>query len=138
MDVFVDSDVVVSSLISHTGAAYLLLTQSLIKPIITTLSLQELQRVVVRLNIAPQLLEELVRTHCTVITLEEPMEDLQKQYEHYVFDPFDAHIVAGAKRADVRFLISYNLKHFNIDKIKEDLDIRVMTPGTFLQYLRSQ
>ena len=137
MDVFIDSDVVISSLISQSGAAYLLLNKSQITPVISTISLQELQRVTHRMGIEWNTLGELVKTSLTVITLDEAVKSIQKEYEPFVFDKFDAHIVAGAKKARVGYLTTYNLRHFNTDKIKADFAIRVMTPGTLLQYLRS-
>ncbi len=54
-----------------------------------------------------------------------------------VIDPNDAHILAGSKTAKAKFLVSYNIKHFMVDKIAEELKIVVLTPAKFLQYLRS-
>ena len=65
------------------------------------------------------------------------IEEVKNEYKEYVSDIHDAHIVSGAKEAKVRFLISYNLKDYNLEKIKQDLNILVMSPGQFIQYLRS-
>lgn len=126
MKIFVDSDVVISSLLSNTGAAYQLLnTDNDVMKIISNLSQKELKIVMTRLNIdKPLPILEIVN-----------IEDFRK-YAVYSNDPFDTHIVAAADQAKAKFLITYNLKHYKIDKIKQDLDIIVMTPGTFLQYLR--
>ncbi|TSC86082.1 MAG: Uncharacterized protein G01um101416_732 [Microgenomates group bacterium Gr01-1014_16] len=126
MKVFVDSDVVISSLISDTGAsAQLLKTNNEIKKIISNLSQKELEIVKARLKIDRPLpkLETIIISNI-------------KKYSIYSTDPNDAHIVAGAHQAKARFLITYNLKHYRIEKIKQDMNIIVMTPGTFLQYLR--
>ncbi len=49
----------------------------------------------------------------------------------------DAHIVLGAKQAKGKFLVTYNIKHFLVEKIREDVGIIVLTPAFLLQYLRS-
>lgn len=126
MKIFVDSDVVISSLISTNGAAFQLLNSKndLIK-IISNLSQKELKIVMARLNIdKPLPILEIIN-----------IKNIKK-YSVYSTDPNDSHIVAGADQSKSRFLITYNLKHYKIDKIKQDLKIIVMTPGTFLQYLR--
>jgi predicted nucleic acid-binding protein len=51
MRVFIDSDVVISSLLSSTGAAYFLLNQSEIEPVISSISQKELQIVVKRMGL---------------------------------------------------------------------------------------
>lgn len=127
MKMFVDSDVVISSLISDKGAAYQLLNlndNNLIR-IISNLSQKELKIVMSRLNIDKPL------PKLEIINI----KDIKK-YSAYSLDPNDAHIIAGADQSKSRFLITYNLRHYKIDKIKQDLDIIVTTPGTFLQYLR--
>ena len=126
MKVFIDSDVVISSLISNTGAAAQLLnTDSNLVKIISNFSQKELKIVMARIKIdKPLPLLEIIN-----------IKNIKK-YSVYSTDPFDAHIVAGADQSKSRFLITYNLKHYKIDKIKQDLNIIVMTPGTFLQYLR--
>lgn len=128
MKVFVDSDVVISSLISSTGASFQLINQcpEVVK-IVSDFSLKELGIVMGRLKINKRLPTfELV----TVKGVE--------KYKTYSLDPNDAHIVAGAHQSGVGFLITYNLRHYKTDKIKQDLNIITMTPGTFLQYLRSR
>jgi predicted nucleic acid-binding protein len=135
--VFIDSDVVVSSLISTTGAAYLLLNQSEITPIISSISYQELEIVVKRMNIETQKLEKLVQKRFEFLKITKKPEVIKREYKNYVTDLNDAHIIAGAHAAKVKFLISYNLRHFKKDKIKENFDILLMTPALFLQYLRS-
>ena len=62
---------------------------------------------------------------------------LKKIYGGYVSDIKDIHIVAGAVISKADFLISYNLKHYHQDKIKQDFKIILLTPARFLQYLRS-
>jgi len=129
--VFVDSDVIISSLLSSTGAAYLLInTKSVIK-YITDFSLKEINIVGKRLGIKQTAIDRLVN-QLTVIRLN---KDFGKKY---VTDTHDSHIVSGAVTAKAKFLLTYNLKHFQIEMIKRDYNILVYRPAQFLQYLRSQ
>lgn len=137
MRVFIDSDVVISSLISSKGAAYSLLQQSKIKPIISSVSDKELRAVIKRLGIKPEKLDELIKQRFEVVEISRNLKEIKQRYSKYVTDENDAHIVAGGDNANVKYLISYNLRHFKTDKIKDELDILVMTPALFLQYLRS-
>ncbi len=134
MRVFIDSDVIISSLLSSKGAAFKLLHEKDIIPIVSTASLKELRVVCKRLHIANDALETLIQKKCTVISLQ---IKTQNRYKKYVLDPNDLHVVAGATSAKALFLISYNLKHFRVENIKNDLKILCMTPALFLQYLRS-
>ncbi len=136
--VFVDSDVVISSLISSTGAAFLLLNQTDdIELYISNISMAELERVMERLSLDRQTLKKLAKKRLTVFQLTKTLEEATKQFSDYVLDTDDAHIVAGAVRAKVQFLISYNTKHFKSDKLRENFNIILSTPANFLQYLRS-
>ena len=135
---FVDSDVVISSLLSSTGAAYLLVHQAEdIKLYISNLSQKELETVVSRLNLPIHELQLLFKNKLDIIHMKQTTQDAKKEYKEYVTDSNDAHIILGAKEAKVRFLITYNLKDFKIEKIKQNFNILVMTPGQFIQYLRS-
>ena len=137
MRVFIDSDVVISSLLSTTGAAYFLLNQSEIHPVISNVSYEELQIVVNRMTINPEKFKTSSKQF-EKYTLSQKLSQIKKSYASYVTDINDAHIVAGAKESHVKYLITYNLKHFKTDKIKSELDILLLTPALFLQYLRSQ
>ncbi|MDP3974666.1 MAG: PIN domain-containing protein [bacterium] len=138
MRVFIDSDVVISSLISSSGAAYFLLHQSQIKPVISSISLKELRVVVKRMGIELEKLEVLIKNRFEVFPLIKELKGIKEEYVQYVTDIDDTHIVAGAYSAKVKYLISYNLKHFKKDKIKNELGLILLTPALFLQYLRSQ
>lgn len=135
--VFVDSDVVISSLISTKGAAYLILNEQESDFIISNFSRVELERVVNELNLSRNKLRSLIKKRLKIIKLETDLEKIKKDFQNYITDVDDAHIVAGATKAKVRFLLTYNLKHFQRQKIKEDFGIIVLTPAQYLQYLRS-
>src|SRR3989344_1793362 len=138
LKVFVDSDVVISSLISSTGAAFLLLNQTDdIELYISNISMSELERVMERLSLDASNLKKLAKKRFTIFQLGKTVAEVKKQFSDYVLDIDDAHIVAGAVRAKVQFLISYNTKHFKSDKLREDFNIILSTPANFLQYLRS-
>lgn len=130
--VFVDSDVVISSLISAKGAAYLIIHETGLQLIVSNKSIEELEKVSGRLGLNKNKLKKVIKK-LKIVQLREIKDDL----ENYTPDPDDVHIIAGAKKAKARYLLSYNIKHFKVDKITQDLNIVVMTPARFLQYLRS-
>lgn len=128
--VFLDSDVVISSLLSSTGAAYLLVKQKPIAKFISNLSIKEIKIVAKRLGINSSATVRVLKQFKVVL--------IKKDYgKDYVTDPFDRHIVSGAVTTRAGFLLTYNLRHFKIDKIKRDYGILVYRPAQFLQYLRS-
>lgn len=135
---FVDSDVVISSLLSTKGASFFLFGQTKINLFISSLSFKELKIVVKRLGIEKHKLNALLKRRLKIITLKGTKQEIKEKYQNYVLDQNDAHIIAGAVAAKVKFLLSYNLKHFKSEKIKKDFNIILLTPAGFLQYLRSQ
>ncbi len=135
--VFLDSDVIISSLISSKGAAsFLLNLTSEHQFYISNLSSEELEIVVARLNLDKGALHSIVKK-LNKIELNDPNE-IETSFKEFVSDPNDAHIIAGAAKAKARFLISYNLKDYEIDRIKDKLSIQILTPALFVQYLRSR
>lgn len=135
--VFVDSDVVISSLISQKGAAHLLLNKQKTNFVISNISKAELEKVANRLEINQDKLQALVKKKLKIINLTQEIASIKKEFRDYTFDPDDAHIVAGAAKAKAKFLLTYNLRHFKRQKITEDLGITILTPAQYLQYLRS-
>ncbi len=134
--VFVDSDVVISSLISSQGAAYLLLNQTILKLVISDISLAEIKQVLKRMNIDENALKSLL-PKLEIIKVSKSLIQIKKEYSNLTYDLDDAHILAAAVQAKANFIISYNQKDFNSNQIKMDFDIILITPGHFLQYLRS-
>lgn len=132
-NVYLDSDVLVSSCLSGTGAANLLLNKDNLVKFYTNIQESELKIVFERLAIPPAKLTETLQK-CTLVTLKSPNLSL---YSKYTLDPNDRHIIAGADSSGTKFLISYNLKHFRIETIKRDFNINTLTPAQFLQFLRS-
>lgn len=138
VNVFVDSDVVVSSLLSQKGAARLLINKKSLVRYISNISYRELTIVAKKLSIGENALKKLIKNNFTIIQLKEKISTVKQKYADYTTDPNDTHIVYGAVTAKTRFLISYNIKHFKVDKIKQDFDIILYQPAIFLQYLRNR
>ena len=103
----------------------------------SNLSLIELMDVTKKLKIETSRLVSFVKKRFNQVNLEEDFKELKRQFNDYTNDPEDIHVVAGAALAGVDFLLTYNMKDYKIDKIKKDLNILTLTPGNFLQYLRS-
>lgn len=135
--VFLDTDVLISALLSQKGASFILINKTGIKKIISKTIIEELNEVSKRENISKAKgLAILKKTKKTLLLLSK--EKLLKTYSKYVFDEEDSHVVAGAHISKSDFLLTYNIRHYHVVKIKNDLGIKVVRPGDFLQYLRSQ
>lgn len=136
--VFVDSDIVISSLISTSGAAHMLLHNTEgVELYVSNFSAEELEKVVNRLKLDSEKLHKVLSGRLSSVKINQPYKKVQEEFVHYVRDIDDAHIVAGAKEAKAAFLVSYNIRHFEAEKLRQDFQIILLTPGLFLQYLRS-
>lgn len=135
--VFVDSDVVISSLISEKGAAYLLINEQNSNFFISNISKEELEKVADRLKLNQDKLQNLIKEKLKTVKLNQNIENIKKEFKDHTSDPNDAHIIAGAVKAKVKFLLTYNLKHYKRQEIHKKFDIIVFTPAQYLQYLRS-
>lgn len=136
--IFVDSDVIISSLISTSGAASILLHDTEgVELYVSNFSILELERVVERLKLDKEKLHKVINSRLSSVDIKQPYKMVREEFSYYVRDVDDAHIVAGAKKSGAMFLVSYNVRHFEAEKLKQDLNIILLTPGLFLQYLRS-
>ena len=135
--VFVDSNVVVSALKSSVGAAYALGESDVVERIVSNLSEIEILKTVSRLKLDDKQMEIILKQKFTKVKVENNLPEVVKKFGKYVGDMNDSHVIAGAVISKASYLVTHNLKHFNTEKIKRELDIIVMSPGTFLQYLRS-
>ena len=133
--VFLDSDVIISSLLSKTGASFEILKNARVKKVISTTIKEEVRVAAKRLNI--DLSKKNLFQDLKTISLKLKKARLAEEYLLYVLDQEDSHVVAGAYIAKANFLLTHNLKHYQVAKIKNDFGIIVMKPGNFLQYLRS-
>jgi len=135
--VFLDTDVLISALLSQKGASYKLINDTKFKKIISKTITEETNEVSRRENINKGAVRAILKkTKITSLFLSK--EKLLKTYSKYVFDEEDSHVVAGAYISKSNFLLTHNIKHYHVVKIKNDRGIKVMRPGDFLQYLRSQ
>lgn len=138
--IFVDSDVTISSLLSSSGAAYFLLNKTHLEFCVSNISIKEIKRGVDKLDLDNEKFQNLLKKKLKTIKLKEDktgIERIKITFKNYVFDEYDAHIVAGAIKSKSKLILTYNIKDFKLDKIKRDLNILVTTPAKFLQYLRS-
>lgn len=136
--IFVDSDVIISSLISTSGAAYFLIHKTTeIELVVSNYSIKELNIVVERLQLNKEKLNELINQKFQVVQMLKSLDEIKKQYKEFIYDINDTHIVAGATNGKVKFLVSYNIKHFHAEKLQQDLNILPLTPAKMAQYLRS-
>jgi len=132
--VFLDSDVVISSLVSKLGASHQLINNKDVVCFISDVSYKELLKVIKKLGLDEKNSTILIKSNLKIIKLKKSSSD----FKNYVNDVDDAHIVAGTVELKTNFLITYNTKDFIINKIKEKFNIQIMTPGLFLQFLRSK
>ena len=135
--VFIDSDVIISSLLSPTGASHIIVDSSDLRSCISNFSLEELNRVVGKLGVDKNKLGRLLKSGLKTIKIKLEKEEILDKFSIYTNNVEDAHIVAGAKVSKSKFLVTFNTKDYTIEKIGKDLGIKVITPGGLLQYLRS-
>jgi len=138
IQVFLDTDVVISALLSKKGASYQLVSNPKLVKIVSKSVGDEILEVAKRLGIKKQRVQGLVKSIKT-ISLSLTKKEILTTYRDFVHDETDAHVVAGAsKERLVGFLLTHNLRHYKVDMIKTKLGILVIKPGNFLQYFRSQ
>lgn len=135
--VFLDTDVVISALLSDKGASYKLINDTKFKKIISIAIKEEITEVSRRDHINKAMVRAIVKK-IKIIPLFLSKENILKKYIQYVFDEEDSHVVAGAYISKADFLLTHNIRHYHVVKIKNDLGMKVIRPGDFLQYLRSQ
>jgi len=135
--VYVDSDVIISSIISQSGAASFIFNLKTINLFASNYSKKETKAVAERLGLKETKVNDLFEKKLEIVSLGDSLEKIKEKFADYITDKNDAHIVAGAVKAKSGFLISYNLRHYKTDRIKTNFGIVILTPALFLQYLRS-
>ena len=135
--VLLDTNVLISALLSQTGASYELINNQNIIKISSSTIKAELIEVSRRLNI--QILEvQSILRKINVKPIGISKVDIIKLYSEFVTDMEDSHVLASAVSLKSKFLLTHNTKHYKEEKIKSDFGIIVIKPGFFLQFLRSQ
>lgn len=135
IQVFLDTDVIISALLSKKGASFEIINNPKITKVISETIKEELNEVIQRLDIEKQ--RDFTKKFKKV-KLNIQKAGLIEKYSNFTLDEKDTHVVAGAYKSNSRFLLTHNTKHYKLDEIKRRLDISVMKPGKFLQYLRSK
>lgn len=136
LKVFIDSDVIISAMISKSGAAWQIIYHPNITALISNYSLSEINIVVQRLKIKPKSSRQIISA-CKQLQIPTTAEQIGLSYSQYTHDPFDSHIIAGAVAAKTNFIVSYNLRDYKPKLIRRKLNITMLSPGQFLQYLRT-
>ncbi len=137
--VFLDSSVLISGVISQTGASSAILDLGEAAEIVIVLSqgvLVETDRVFERKF--PALIGEFRRfiKNLSPVITEDPNPQEIRDAEN-IIDKDDALILAAAKKADIRYLVSLDTKHFHLDKVRQYLKCPIVTPSEFLREFRS-
>lgn len=137
--VFIDSDVVISSLLSSSGASNIIIRNDSkrLSSFISNFSYEELTKTVDKLGINKDKLQKIIKKKLKISKLMQKREEILDRFGNHVYDIEDAHIVAGAVEAKSKFLVTFNIKDYKIEKIYLDFGIRAILPGELLQYLRS-
>lgn len=134
--VFVDSDVVIASVLSKTGAGYQLLEKKTVDRWISELSEKEMRKVVRRKGFDERVLNVNLEKMKVLSLTEDEVE--RADMGGLVRDARDVHVVVGAVECGAEFLLTYNLSDFRVGRIKDELGIMCMKPGYFLQFLRGR
>ena len=134
--VFLDSDVVISALLSSKGASYEVINNPEIEKFVSNGVVEEVKDVAFRLSIPESSITKIFKNFKLLQSVGKK-EEIVKKYTEFVNDLEDAHIIAAADILRVRFLLTFNSKHYRVERIKNELGILVIKPGFFLQYLRS-
>ncbi len=133
---FLDTDIIIASLLSEKGASYGIIKNPTIDKIVSEFIEKETEEVCKRLNIDIKNSENVFKD-MKILSIGSTKPSILKNYKDFVFDENDTHVIAGAHKSKSKFLLTHNIKHFKIDRIKAKLGIITLKPGNFLQYLRS-
>ena len=136
--VFLDSSVLIAGVISQTGASSAILDLGEAGEIIIVLSkgvLVETDRVFEKKF--PGLIgdfREFIRNLSPIVAEDPALQEIREAES--VIDPDDASILAAARKANVHYLVSLDIKHFHHNRVREYLKSPVVTPGQFLTAFR--
>lgn len=138
--IVLDSDVVITGLISPKGAGCFLLTSFLphrkIKILTSKKQIKEIKEVLKRPEFTWTVNEKLWENfNKQAVKIKLPIK-LSSKLTKCLLDPDDIHILASAVAGKAKFLLTYNLRHYHREEIKKELGISVVHPGSFLQFWR--
>ncbi len=135
--VFLDTDVIISALLSKTGASFEIIKSPKVDKIVSTGIEREVAEVAKRLKIDRKDVKRVLK-NCQIKSLSLTKKNIIDKYSSHVFDKEDVHVIAGADLSESKFLLTHNVRHYNADRINNKLRVIVLKPGNFLQYLRSR
>lgn len=136
IQVFLDTDVIIASLLSKTGASHEIIKNPKVEKIISKFIEKETNKVSKKLKIKETIAKKALQK-IEQVSINLTKEDIVKKFKRYVFHEEDSHVVAGAHESKSKFLLTHNIKHYKVNKIRNKLEAMVIKPGNFLQYLRS-
>lgn len=136
--VFLDSSVLISGIISQTGASSAILDLGEAGEIIIVLSksvLVETDRVFERKF--PALVgdfREFIKSLAPIITEDPTLHEI-REAENFIHKD-DAPILAAARQANIHYLVSLDIKHFHHNKVRQYFKNPLFTPMQFLLEFR--
>lgn len=136
--VFLDSSVLISGVISQTGASSAILDLGEAGEIIVVISkgvLIETDRVFEKKF--PALtgdFREFIKNLFPIVVDDPTSQEIRESES--VIDKDDASILAAAKRENIHFLVSLDTKHFHTPKVRQYLKCPIVTPMQFLMEFR--
>lgn len=131
--VFYDADALFSAFYSKTGAASEILKYKSVEFHTSRKCIREAEEA---LNIKYQKCFD-KKFLDNFVVQENLGHEEDKSKKKYVLDEFDIHVIGSAVTIKTQFLITYNLKHYKIQKIEDELKIIITDPGNFLFYIRN-
>ena len=137
--VFLDSSVLISGVISQTGASSAILDLGEAGEIIIVLSkgvLVETDRVFEKKF--PGLVGEFrgfIKNLSPIVTADPTAQEIREAES--VIDKDDAPILAAAKKVNVHYLVSLDTRHFHAPKARQYLRNPIVTPAQFLAEFRN-
>jgi len=137
--VFLDSSVLISGVISQTGASSAILDLGEAGEIVIVLSkgvLVETDRVFERKF--PNLIgnfREFIKNLSPIIAEDPSPQEIREAQA--VIEKDDAPILAAAKKANIHFLVSLDTKHFHSHKVRHYFKAPIVTPAQFLTEFRN-
>lgn len=136
--VFLDSSVLVSGVISQTGASSAILDLGEAGEIVIVLSkgvLVETDRVFEKkLPGFVREFREFIKNLSPIVTADPSAPEIREAES--VIDKDDAPILAAAQKVNIHYLVSLDIKHFHSSRVRQYLKAPVVTPAQFLTEFR--
>lgn len=140
MKVFIDSSVIIASLLSATGGstlAILFCETKMIDGFISPEVVKEIKLVIERKFPEKKKQFEKILTETNLRSIKLKDKKLITRAKKWIKDPNDAPILAAAKQANVDYLITLDIRHFIKDpNVTKKSGMRILTPGDFLEVVK--